>query len=109
MKLPLTRSALMRLAVRKCARKRRKRFALNGVCSNCGSERVPGKSVCQKCLDSRRAAGRKYQAKKRAAFKAIGVCFDCRENEAMPGRKRCGYCQEKEQERKVERRHARAA
>lgn len=103
---PLTKAGKRRRSVRICARKRRARFKKAGLCLNCGEPPVEGKQKCPKCLESDRACGRRYQARKRAAFRRLGICFDCRESESMPGRKRCGYCQEREQERKLERKKA---
>lgn len=58
-----------------------------GLCSNCGSPAIVGKTLCSACAEKHAA---KYRTKRKK-----GVCFNCG-NEAAPNKTRCESCGERQ-------------
>lgn len=57
----------------------------SGKCSNCGSDPVPGKKQCRRCLNTAKSGTRRYRKKNPNAFKIqyheakrLGYCVSCR-------------------------------
>jgi hypothetical protein len=64
-----------------------------GLCYYCGAPADGGLGSCQKCRDNRKGTPPRVLVR-RKALAALGICISCGKAEAMPGRQKCGYCQE---------------
>ena len=56
-----------KLIVRRSQAKRRAAFKASGKCIQCGSEPLPGKTLCEKCRARQAAAQKRYHERKKYA------------------------------------------
>ena len=81
-------------------------YTSHGICPECAKRYAePGRTLCETCK-KRIAAQRErndpggvkrkaYNAQRRAALKAKGLCIGCGKAKAVEGKTRCAKCEEK--------------
>lgn len=100
--------------VREYSRKNRVFYKENHLCTECGKVKVPGNEhICPECRAKKenrrkplteeqriRYAGN-FQNYRKALYQQrseLGICTRCGKRKAMPGKKKCGICLEKDAE-----------
>ena len=80
---------------------RRKRLMKSGRCAQCGKEDAKnGHTLCQKCLDKKKFAQRRYRSRDRndiprSERASYGICYQCGKYPVIQGKKLCKECYEK--------------
>lgn len=83
----------VKLAIRsRHERENRQYYLANGKCPRCGGARpvVPGKTLCEVCLENNRRRTRTRHAK----AQSLGLCAVCEKRLPEPGFTTCHYCKE---------------
>lgn len=88
------------------AKKKRKQYRMHkasGVCVGCGSKPIANGSTvnCEDCLESKRRWKAKTAKKRYQHHRALGICVECCRAEAIQGQTRCGFCVERNEERRT--------
>lgn len=78
-------------------RKRMERWIAEGKCSRCGREKIPGYSLCKRCIISMNAKKRAKKIEDGMNWPrgSNGICWTCNKNKVIPGRKLCEECYRK--------------
>lgn len=80
------RECLVKMEARRAALRAERAAA--GLCRDCGQPVVSGRRLCKKHAE----AGRLKARRRSERFHAKGLCIDCGNHEARPGRKTCADC-----------------
>ena len=89
---------------RKNSNNRRQWYKLNGICPDCGTEKLIGdEKICPECgakkyisnLKSKKPYSREYYRKRIDGLKKKGICTQCGKRKAETGKTMCGICLEK--------------
>lgn len=80
-------------------------YVEHGICTRCGEQAVPGRTLCAKCkrkqrkyldkADPDRSKHRQYNRDRRARLKAEGKCTWCGKADAIEGQTLCPQCKKK--------------
>lgn len=99
--------------VREYNRENRRFYAENQLCTVCGKVNVPkGERICPECRakiknrkplteEQKTRYASKFREQQKILYKQraeLGICTRCGKHKAMPGKKKCGICLEKDAE-----------